>query len=94
MNIDIFLNSSVSNMISAVEKSKQLAEINSYTHFVEENLKGYVVPEETLLEIRYILMRRFKTKFSDVLSAEGRLAMEQTAKSLTECDRTSEIHDN
>jgi hypothetical protein len=54
--------------------------MKSFVLFIEDNLKGYILPEETLLEIRYILMRRFKTKFSEVLSPEGRLAMEQTAK--------------
>ena len=73
-------------MISATNKSKQIAEMDSCTIFIEENLKGYIVPEETLLEIRYILMRRLKTKFSNVLSPEGRLAMEQTAKYSTKCD--------
>jgi hypothetical protein len=47
---------------------------------IEDNLKGHILPEEKIIETRYVLMRRFKTKFSKVLSPEGRLAMEQAAK--------------
>jgi hypothetical protein len=48
--------------------------------FIQENLNGYNLPADDLVEIRGILLRRFGAKFSDGLSPEGRIAMEQAAK--------------
>jgi hypothetical protein len=59
-------------MIDTSLENIQTIEMNNFVLFIEDNLKGYILPEETLLEIRYILMRRFKTRFSEVLSPEGR----------------------
>lgn len=57
--------------------------------FIEENLNGYNLPADTLSEIRSMLMKRFDVKFSEVLSPEGRLAMEQTAKRESESANSS-----
>jgi hypothetical protein len=76
----------VSNMPFITTDSKVVVEIKSFILFIEENLNGYTLPEETLPEIRYILTGRFKTRFSEVLSPEGRLAMKQTAQCSTEFD--------
>lgn len=48
--------------------------------FIEENLNGYNLPADTLSEIRAVLLRRFGVRFSEGLSPEGRLAMEQAAR--------------
>ncbi|XP_045156958.2 uncharacterized protein LOC123523336 [Mercenaria mercenaria] len=50
------------------------------TLFIQENLNGYNLPSHTLSEIRGVLFKRFGAKFSEGLSPEGRLAMEQAAK--------------
>lgn len=57
--------------------------------FIEQNLNGYNLPADTLSEIRSMLMKRFDVKFSEVLSPEGRLAMEETAKRESESANSS-----
>jgi hypothetical protein len=52
---------------------------NGITTFIQENLNGYNLPPDTLVELHSILMRRFSIKFSEGLSPEGRMAMELTA---------------
>ncbi|XP_045156955.2 uncharacterized protein LOC123523334 [Mercenaria mercenaria] len=61
--------------------------MDSRSIFIEENLNGYDLPAENLLDIREVLMKRFGAKFSDGLSPEGRLAMEQA--SCSEVDTAS-----
>lgn len=48
--------------------------------FIQDNLNGYNLPADDLVEIRAVLLRRFGEKFSEGLSPEGRKAMEQAAK--------------
>ncbi|XP_060558571.1 uncharacterized protein LOC132718849 [Ruditapes philippinarum] len=48
--------------------------------FMQENLNGYNLPADDLIEIRGVLLRRFGAKFSEGLSPEGRIAMEEAAK--------------
>lgn len=50
------------------------------TTFIQENLSGYNLPADTLVEIHGILTKRFTVKFSEGLSPEGRMAMELTAR--------------
>lgn len=48
--------------------------------FIQENIDGYNLPADSISEIRGLLIKRFRVRFSESLSPEGRIAMEQTAK--------------
>ncbi|XP_045156957.2 uncharacterized protein LOC123523335 [Mercenaria mercenaria] len=54
--------------------------MDSRSLFIQENLNGYNLPPDSLSDIRGVLMKRFEVKFSEGLSPEGRLAMEQAAR--------------
>lgn len=46
-------------------------------HFSERILRGFILSDDALFEIRQLLERRQKTKFSDGLSPEAKLALQQ-----------------
>lgn len=50
------------------------------TAFITENLNGYNLPAHTISELKGILLKRFGSRFSEGLSPEGRMAMEQAAR--------------
>ncbi|XP_060558573.1 uncharacterized protein LOC132718851 [Ruditapes philippinarum] len=67
---------------------------NGMTTFIQENLNGYNLPQDTLVELHSILMRRFSIKFSEGLSPEGRMAMELTAMTGSIINSGNYIDDN
>jgi hypothetical protein len=67
---------------------------NGMTTFIQENLNGYNLPQDTLVQLHSILMRRFSIKFSEGLSPEGRMAMELTAMTGSIINSRQYIDDN
>ncbi|KAL4222458.1 hypothetical protein ACF0H5_018498 [Mactra antiquata] len=48
--------------------------------FLQENLNGYNLPADSLVELRSVLTRRYRKKFSQGLSPEGKQAMKDVAE--------------
>lgn len=56
---------------------------------VMKNLSGYILPQDTLIEIRALLMKRYQNPFSAGLSAEARMAMQQMAEEVKQVPKES-----
>lgn len=59
------------------QQGSLILEMERPTSSVMRNLSGYILPPDSLFEIRALLMKRYQSPFSDGLSAEARLAMKQ-----------------
>ena len=67
-------------LLQEVTSEKLAIGMDRPTSAIMKNLNGYILPQDSLSEIRSLLMKRYQNPFSETLSAEARLAMQQVVE--------------